>query len=294
MTSGSGCSEMGRSRIDGPAHRGLARALAWAAGIAAALGVGFAFAGLLAGCGAEATVAAESPRMEGYEVTAGSDGTEQSQRAVVTATFDRPIAVGDDALDDLVISVDGAETDDETIRCSVEQVGERSLRVVVAAEPGVTDPAQGPYFALLRGRLSVSAKDASGGLAHVTGQGGTSSAVWSDVSCIVPSGLEIETVSEMAGGEGRAATTTFKVVRPPQLRVCSWLQMEPDGERILVHNHEFLKYDAASYAAYLAESLAASLGPEYESSSKGDRVTVAAATVAAGQRIRPVVVEGPQ
>ena len=247
----------------------------------------------LAGC-SHVTLSDASPKVLGYSLKPLNDGTEQSQRVELRVRFDRKVVVGKDARRDLVVTVNGQKPDGKTTVCSVAQDGGDTLLVKIAAAPGVSGSSGANYFALYDGALAVTAADASQGLAHVTAADGHVSAWWNNIKCRIPSGLKISVSSSVPGSAsaGRAATATFRVVQTPQVRVVSWLELEPQGKQVYVHNHEFLTYDTPSYAAHLAESLQASFAGEYELSAQGDTVTVTAAEVVDGQVIKPAVCEG--
>jgi len=248
---------------------------------------------LLAGCGG-ASLSAASPQALSHAVSSASDGTEQSQRVELRVKFDRAVSVGAGALDDLVVMVDGAKLSKKMAGCTVAQADAKTLVLTVAAAPGVTGSTGDNYFALKNGELSVAAADGSGALPHVTSADGGAAANWAAIKCRIPSGLEISVMSAAAGSAaaGRAATATFQVVKTPAVRVVSWLQMESGGKQVFVHNHEFLKYDAQSYAQHLAESLNASFSGEFTFTANGDAVTVTAAKVIDGQVIAPAVCVG--
>lgn len=237
-----------------------------------------------AGC-AKVTLGAASPHVAHVTVRVGSAGTEQSQKVTVTVIFDRAVKVGAAALDDLIVRVDGQKLDSRTIVCSATQTGPDAMTVTIAAAPGDSGPLRGAYFALHDGRLTIVAKAASGGLAHVTSADGSLSARWRPINWLVPSGLKIALVSSAAGdaAAGRAATATLRVTRTPLLRVVSWLELAPQGARARVHNHEFLLYDRAGYATHLSTSLAASFRGAYTFAAHGDTVTVTATRVVEGR-----------
>jgi hypothetical protein len=248
---------------------------------------------LLAGCGG-ASLSVASPQALSHTISSTNDGTEQSERVELQVKFDRAVSVGVDALDDLVVTVDGAKLSKKMAVCSVAQTDVETLVLTIAAAPGVTGSTGDNYFALKNGELSVAAADRSGALRRVTSADGGTAAKWTAIKCRIPSGLEISVMSSAAGtaAAGRAATAAFQVAKTPAVRVVSWLQMESGGKQVFVHNHEFLKYDVQSYAQHLAESLNALFSGEFTFTANGDAVTVTAAKVIDGQVIAPAVCVG--
>jgi uncharacterized protein YdbL (DUF1318 family) len=194
---------------------------------------------------------------------------------------------------DLVLTVDGAELSEKMAVVSVVQIDAKTLAVSIAAAPGVTGATGNNYFALSYGELSVRAVAKNGVLPHVAGSDGAP-ARWTAIKCRVPSGLVISVMSSLPGSssEQRPATATFRIVTTPQIRVVSWLEMQPGGKQVLVHDHDFLACDAECYAQQLAASLNAGFSGDYKFVAKGDTVMATATKNVGGQKISPAVCLG--
>jgi hypothetical protein len=254
----------------------------------------------LSACGPTATVAADSPRPTSASVASTGDGTEAGQRVEVRIGFDRPLEASGALAGDLALSLNGKPVDTEAVAVAASLEDDRTLLVVLSPAKGAGDTTSAHYFALYEGGLELSARDASGGLAHLAQpQGGANAVIGTPLRFQVPSGLVIETVEAVPGdvASGTAARAAFRIVDVPRIRAVSWIELEPGGERALVHNHEFAAYgdDAAGrgrYAAYLAGALGQAFDSGYVIEAADDTVTVTARTVTDGQALAPRVYEG--
>lgn len=249
--------------------------------------------GALAGCSARANVTKDSPRYASVDARAGSDLTEASQYVEVRLAFDKELAAADDVARALRVQMDGADPDAKTVAVAAQVQGSD---VVVRLTP--TDAADGSdprvYFALHNGVLSVGAAEDDGGLPGVRAASGDADAVLEQpVSCLVPSGVQIEVVSSTPGSAaaGTPASAVFAVTSFAQLRCCAWVQLAPDVDPVMMHNHEFYRDTEKTCASRMAQSISSSkVG--FDAVAEGAQVTVTAREVVDGQVLEPRMLEG--
>jgi hypothetical protein len=261
----------------------------------------------LAACATPVRVDESSPRVASASILSQGDGTEAGQRVEARLVFDRPLVLKGDALDGLELTLNGAPLDTRVIAVAAELEGDRTLCVRLSPAEGTGDTASARYFALYEGALSIAGRDASGGVARLTGAAGQTGAATGQANAVIeqplllqiPSGLVIEPVESVTGeaSSGTVARASFRVATVPGIRAVSWFEFEPGGERVLVHNHEFISYldgeaGRERYASYLVEPLKRGLGSNYSVSAQGDTVTISAREARDGQVIAPAVVEG--
>jgi hypothetical protein len=262
----------------------------------------------LGGCTASPTVSEGSPRVA-FASVSSSGGTEASQRVELRIVFNQPLIATGPLKDDLLLTLNDKPLDTSAIATAVLLEDENTLLVTLAPAEGTGDTTSAHYFALYEGKLSVAARDASGGLAHLVaapsaeGEGGrasrASALINTPLIIQIPSGLVIELAESTVGNValGVAAQATFRVVEVPCIRAISWIELEPGGERALVHNHDFASYSnnatgCERYAAYLTGPLKRAFGSNYTITAQGDTVTVSATAITDGQLIVPAVCEG--
>jgi hypothetical protein len=267
----------------------------------------------LFGCAPSVKVTQDSPQVVEALIASMGNGTETGQRVEARIVFDRPLAASGELAGDLDITLNDKPLDTEVIEATVLLEDTNTLLVALrpAAGAGGGAGAGGArYFAVYEGVLSVSARDVTGGLAHLTAAGaagaadaagsdGASAVIGAPLRFQVPSGLVIEPVDAQLGSAagGAAARAGFRIIEVPRIRAVSWIELEPGGARALVHNHEFTAYgDGAAgrerYAAYLASALEQAFDSGYQIGAEGDTVTVTARTVTDGQVLAPRVCEG--
>jgi hypothetical protein len=264
----------------------------------------------LLGCAPKAQVTQDSPWVISTSVVSTGDGTEDAQRVEARLVFSAPLVQSGALIDDLKITLNDAALDEKAIFADVTLEGDDTLLVTLKPAEGTGGPTSTHFFAVYEGKLSVSAREATGGLAHLvarisaagadTRTGAAASAVI-EQACVfqIPSGLVLETLESIPGSSAAntPAQASLRVVASPCIRAVAWVVMEPDGARALVHNHEFFSYgnDVAGrtrYAAYLIEPLARAFGSSYTFTQDGDTITVTAVGVTDGQEISPGVYEG--
>lgn len=285
---------MGRasSRVAGPAALALALALALAAALAP---------WALAGCAARPVVTGESPACTGAAISAGSDLTEASQFVEVRLRFPCALESDGDVAADLSVMLNGSPPDPKTVSVAASVEGDC---VVVRLSP--TEAADGSdprvYFALSEGRLSVSARDGSGGLAHVRAAGagavGPCAALPDELGFTVPTGIAFDVV-EQAAGDAEAnvpARTRIRMTQFAQVRCCSWFSFGADFPTMMKHNHNWLRDTPATCAANLADMVnhmdeSGALG--LTAQAQGAYVELVADKAVSGQLIEPALAEGP-
>jgi hypothetical protein len=272
-----------------------------AVSLLAVLGLLVANASLVS-CRASVEVTENSPRLISSSVASMGDGTEGSQRVVARLVFDRPLALDGDALSGLEVKLNDEAIDDDAIAVSIELEDDDTLAVTLSPASGAGSVASPHYFAVYEGFLSLDSREASGGLAHVRAadeDGRINAVMNAPVELLIPSGLIIEVTESVAGDSatGTPASATFRVAQTPKIRAVSWLEIEPGGQRALIHNHEFATFtdDAAGrerYAAFIVDPLRRAFGSDYVITQSADTVSVAAQTISDGRIVSPVVVEG--
>lgn len=253
----------------------------------------------LSGCIAKGTVSETSPHVKSYSISSASALTESSQCVTVFIVFDAPIVVSNGARDDFTIMLNGAEPDANVITTSAVQTGADSLCIKLAAAEGVGNPSSGLYFAVYEGELSITARDASGALAHIsrTDDADASAVLAGSLDFQIPSGLSFGVLTQTVGSSSDdvPASTVFEVTATPVIRAVARIELEPGGTCAVMHNHEFTRYDDSTcdiYAQSLVECLRATFGDEYTFSVEGDAITVTAQRVEDGQTIEPRIIEG--
>jgi hypothetical protein len=282
----------GRNNKEGKALPGVV--------LASALLAAVLFALPLAGCDTAVEVTADSPRLASARITSRGDGTEAGQRVEARIVFDRPLQATGAVTDGLELSLNGEALDKDAIATTVSLEGDDTLLVALVPAEGAEGTSGAHYFAVYEGVLVIASRDASGALAHlVAAENGPNAVLEGPLHFQIPSGLAIELVEATVGdaASGTAAQAAFRVVETPAIRAVSWFVFAPEGERILVHNHEFASYPNSDtgrerYAAYLVEPLKRGLGSAYTISAQGDVVTVVAREAIDGQIIAPALYEG--
>jgi hypothetical protein len=257
----------------------------------------------LVSCRTSVEVTENSPRLISSSVVSMGDGTEGAQRVVVRLIFDGALVLDGDVLSGLEVRLNDEVIDDAAIAISVELEGDDILAMTLSPAPGAGTTTSSHYFAVYECLLSLSSREAGGGLAHVRAAGdddGRPNAVMnSPVELIIPSGLIVEVTESVAGDSatGTPASATFRVVQVPKIRAVSWLEIESGGQRALIHNHEFATFtdDAAGrerYAAFIIDPLRRAFGSDHVITQTSDTVSVVAKAASDGQVISPAVVEG--
>lgn len=254
----------------------------------------FAAAFALSGCSASAVVDEASPRCEGASIAAGSELTDASQYVEVRLAFDAPLEAAGNAADDLEVLVDEEPVDAKTMRLEASVDGsDVVVRLTPSPEAGGSSPTV--YFALYGGLVSVEAKSADGGLAHVRAAGGGSNAVLGEPrSFTVPSGIRIGSVESVAGdaGSGTVASVSFTIEQFAQLRCCTWISFGTNEPLVLMHNHEYLRDTEKTCAKRLADTVNDACKGALAAEAEGARVTVRAVEAVDGQELTALIVEG--
>ena len=265
-----------------------------AAGTLAAGLAFFAAAFALSGCSASAVIDDASPRCEGAAIAAGSELTDASQYVEVRLAFDAPLEAVGSVADDLDVLVDEEPVDAKTMQLEASVDGsDVVVRLTPSSAAGGSSPTV--YFALYGGLVSVGAKSADGGLAHVKAAGGGSNAVLENPrSFTVPSGIRIGSVESVAGdaSSGTLASVSFSIEQFAQLRCCTWFSFGTDAPLVLMHNHEYLRDTEKTCAKRLADTVNDACGGVLAAEADGARVTVRALEPIDGQELTAAIVEG--
>ena len=246
----------------------------------------------LCGCGS-ASVSGTSPHLADVTLKPTSDMTEASQKAEIRITFDQPVSVSNNVLDDFELLMNGSPLDDSTV---VAEALPNATGVTIVLKPaeGAMGVGKGSYFALYQADLDLRAKRSDGGLPSVTGADGSAAVLDEPIKGTFPSGMAIEELEVIPGSEatGQVAQTIFKVDSPATIRAVTWFSPDGGETKLLKHNHMFMDASAEDCAADLAKVINAASGLGISASAQGDTVVMRASAAADGQELHPVLVEG--
>lgn len=247
----------------------------------------------LAGC-SSVQVDDASPRVAEVSVSSTSNMTESSQQIEVRLEFDRPVNVSDSFADDLDFQLNGAAVDSSTIAVETRASGE-AVTFTLKPAANAVGVGNGAYFAVYQGAYSIAPTRDDGAVPSITGATGSSAVIDEPLTGVLPSGLTIEVVDQREGSiqENTPARTTFSVTSPATVRAITWFSPDGGTTKLLKHNHTFFREDAESCAQDLADTVNAATGLGISASCNGSTVTLTASSVQDGQRIDPVIVEGP-
>ncbi|RDB59889.1 hypothetical protein C1878_14535 [Gordonibacter sp. 28C] len=247
----------------------------------------------LAGC-AQPQVASDSPRVADVRLASTSAMTESSQNVEVKLVFDQPVSVAADAADDFEVLLNGSPLDGGAVALDVRGSADGVTFVLHPSSGASTAGGKGTFFALYQSGFSVAAKRADGALPSVTAVSGSCAVLDAPVEGTLPSGLTIEVADVRAGStdDNLPAQTTFRVTSPALVRAITWFSPDGGATKLLKHNHTFADADAQDCAADLAKVVNEASGFGIVAKASGDVVTLTAVSVADGQTVDPVVVEG--
>lgn len=263
---------------------------------AAGAAVAFALAcTLLAASGCSGAVVDESsPQVADVQLSASSDMTEASQRVEIRVEFDQAITATGDVADDFVLLVNGEQPDSATVQLDVLASAQAVTFTLRPADGVTSGPSSGSYFALYAAQFSLAAASEDGALPSIVGTSGSCAVLADAIEGTLPSGLAIEVLSQREGSQadGIAAQTVVQVSSPALARVITWFSPDGGTTKLVKHNHNFATADASNCAADIASVVNDASGLGLVASASGDTVTLTATSVADGQVIEPVIVEG--
>lgn len=265
---------------------------------------------LLTGCGPSAKVGSGSPVVTGQTVAVSNNGTEASQKVTVTLTFDRAVKLDKAVSNELAVTLNGDAVNTKTMRWAATAGKDANDKLVftLSAQPTVTDPSGGNYFAVYEGKLAIAAKNGAS-VPAVTDAGGTYAAKWTKVRVQIPSGVDVTAVSSGKGSASTPAQATVRVTSIGVVRAMTWVQFLKNGQPVMakdykkgsfsyindgsfpIHDHTFLQMRAKDYAQEIAEGLESYFGKgtptegQYAFSSESDTVTVKATAPAENEEL---------
>jgi hypothetical protein len=242
----------------------------------------------LAGCGGPVLSESDSPGLAAYEVRVEKRG--DGIFAILRLSFDRPVAVSEGFADELRLTVGGERVKSDEI--SVETPEAAGMELCF------------PIGAVSSGKLELSPAG-DGAARRITSPDGRYAAKPLRVSCLIPSGMTVETVSREAGDGGAGGSVTVRVLTVWDHRGIAWIRLSKDGKpvapdgvpeeaaaadggesvgathgaeildmAVAVHGHDYQWETNEGGAAAIAEAINRHYAGRYSAVSEGDTVTV--------------------
>lgn len=226
----------------------------------------FAFTG--AACGA--AVGSGSPELVSTKAWGGTTGGEDGQFIKADLEFSGAVKASEKAADQLRVTIGGSRVKSEDIKIS--SADDKTLEIEI------------PVDKVTSGVLEIKPVS-EGSLTAVTDDSGKYAVRPFNVKTIVPSGMEIETVSSE---EGSAAV---QVTALANHRSITWIKITADGQDVVpagtgtdimdnaaaVHEHDFLWATNESTASDIAEAVNKYFSGKITASSSGDTVYISSA-----------------
>ena len=220
-----------------------------------------------AGCGSAQTDPDTSPVLTDISSDSYNEGSMDSQYVSVVLTFDRAIAVTDDPLENMNITIGGEHMDDVT----AEQTGENTLELTILVN------------AITKSNVCIEETKDGGGYPGITDETGSARAQTFEAEILVPNGVTVEPLASYEGtGVAVLVSGTWSI------RSITWLRLLSDGEpvessetadlelygdgAIALHGHDFLTSDTTMIASDMAETLNTHFGDYYVFYSEGEEV----------------------
>ncbi len=225
---------------------------------------------MLAGCGSKLQEGV-SPKLIDYTLGGECDGDENSQFVVLTLQFDRDITYDENFADDLRITIADERQKSKNFQLSQNMADSVTMRM--------------PVSAITNGKLHIEPLKEGEPLAGITDKAEGAPAYPFIIDALIPSGVELKTVSE---GNG---IITKQVAGTWNIRNITWVQLWADDKlvqpmaadsleildgAVAVHGHDFLTSDEFVIAEEIADTLQDFYGDDYIFTAKNDTVTVRA------------------
>ncbi len=259
-----------------------------------------------------------------FSVYSTHDGTAvdgvDDQRFYTTIYFDKKVKLAagkslDDLLKELTIVLHGSLNIVTKDQVSAEDIANNAARYAEASlsEDGmaltiVTHIGYAPFS----GKMQISAP--SGSVTALVNADDESAVGWNDISYIMPTGVELNTISQTAGTATTAASVTKQVVAPVDTtRGMVHLMVLKNGlplgtvngndANVTAHFHDYLNLDAAGFAALCANSKDKEMGGYLSTIAKdngltvysdGDKITLTANTPVEGDVYDILVIGYPR
>ena len=270
------------------------------------------------GCGSEKPLP-DAPYALDYTLTPSNEGKDNTQKITLRLRYSKPVTVLSSAADAFDVQIAGSTLDKETMGFHAASDPQDPTLVVmeIYALPSASTPSEGSkYFAVREAGLILTLKKSK----PIPIRDEKNLPVrWTDISCIIPSGLTLTPVSSTTGNAltGTRARYVTKVTDTSKIRANIWLQLRRNGEPVIeenfqtqnyryanrgsfpLHAHQFLMLEAKDYAKLAAEELQSLFGKnkpyleQFNFSFDGDQIIIEATKAIDDDTLELVVYEYP-
>jgi hypothetical protein len=151
-----------------------------------------------------------------YEVSAGAHGAGDGSQVRLGLLFDQPVAFSEDLKKELRLVIGGNRIKDGA--CALAQSAPERLDLLISAG------------AVTSGRLTLAPAEETDRLRRLTSEDGKYAAAAFSIDCLIPSGLTLETLSQIEGSGQEAASVTLRVSSTWTHRGIAWIHLLRDGE----------------------------------------------------------------
>lgn len=236
-------------------------------------------------------VTTESPKPVSMTVTPSNQGSDETQKFIISIIYDSPVAALPGASDEFLVKLNNVERPAESVSVSAS-VNTLNIEVVLG-------------FALYGGQLTIVPRN-TGGITKITDQNIQSPIEWENISLFVPNGLTFQTVNQRVGDSesNTSARVTKRISSLGQLRGMVHViflsngvpvgELNQYGASVITHYHNYLVLTEDTFAPMIVSALNTGFGANYIFESNGGQFTATAKNVIEGEVLDIRIIAYPQ